>query len=272
MSEWKQFDINLGEVTIHYTRTGGDKPPLVLIHGFSDNGLCWTPVARELEQDYDIIMPDMLSHGLSSRIQEGQDIDNAGAVAKLIEALHLGKPIVGGHSMGGVITYELVVRFPALVSAFFLEDPAWMMNVPKMTPEMAKHNPMGDWVRKLPSTTLEDLLAGYRRDHPTWSDDLIQAMAESKKQLDATIFEKLSVKLFSQEYSWDKTLQNVKQPALLFTADTSKGSVVSKEVAAKAKELKPDLKVVYVPETGHLIRFDQQDLYVKELKSFLSGL
>ena len=103
MINWKQSNIVVGDVTLHYTRTGGNKPPLVLIHGFSDNGLCWTPVARELEADFDIIMPDMPSHGLSSRIAEDQEIDMAANIAKLIQALQLGKPIVGGHSMGGLL-------------------------------------------------------------------------------------------------------------------------------------------------------------------------
>ena len=156
--------------------------------------------------------------------------------------------------------------------AFFLEDPAWMMEVPVMTPETAKNNPMGEWVKKLPSQTLEELLAGYKRDHPTWSDELVQHMAEAKKQLDVTIFDKLTIKLFSNDYSWKTTLQDVKHDALLFTADTKKGAVVSEEVASKAKELKPDLNIVNVPEAGHLIRFDAQSIFMKELKAFLAQL
>ena len=30
---------------LHYYRTGGPKPPLVLLHGITDDGLCWAPVA-----------------------------------------------------------------------------------------------------------------------------------------------------------------------------------------------------------------------------------
>lgn len=272
MFQWKENDLTLGEVTLHYTRTGGDKPPLVLIHGFSDNGLCWTPIARAFEQDYDIIMPDMVSHGRSSRVVDGQKIDMASNVAQLIESLHLGTPIVGGHSMGAGVTYDLVVRYPHLVRAFFLEDPAWMLNVPTLTPEMFKNNPMRDWVSRLPSQSFEELLTGYRKDHPTWDDDLLHAMVESKKQLDVNVFDKITQQVFSQDNRWDKTLPNVKQPALVFTADTKKGALVSREAAAKAKELKPDLTIIYVPEAGHLIRFDKPDVYVKELKEFLASV
>ena len=60
LAHWIQNDLLVNGVRLHYYRTGhGDKPPLVLVHGFSDNGLCWTPVARDLEAEYDVIMPDM---------------------------------------------------------------------------------------------------------------------------------------------------------------------------------------------------------------------
>jgi pimeloyl-ACP methyl ester carboxylesterase len=49
----------------------GDKRPLVLVHGFSDNALCWTPTARDLESEYDVIMPDMRAHGLSEQVKPG---------------------------------------------------------------------------------------------------------------------------------------------------------------------------------------------------------
>ena len=58
MATWTEHDILTNGIRLHYYRTGGDKSPLVLCHGFSDNGLCWTPLARELEADYDVIMVD----------------------------------------------------------------------------------------------------------------------------------------------------------------------------------------------------------------------
>ena len=51
--------------------TGGDKPPLLLLHGFNEYGLTWLRVAKELEQDYDIIMVDARGHGRSEGIASG---------------------------------------------------------------------------------------------------------------------------------------------------------------------------------------------------------
>ena len=98
---WAENDILVAGRNVHYLRTGGDgKPPLILLHGFSDIGLCWLPVARDLEAEFDVILPDAHGHGRSARIQPGEKIDRAGDVAVLIRALGVDRPLVGGHSMG----------------------------------------------------------------------------------------------------------------------------------------------------------------------------
>ena len=129
--EWTQNDLLVNGIRLHYYRTGnGDKRPLVLVHGFSDNGLCWTPVARELEPDYDVIMPDMRAHGLSAHVQPGDKVDMAADLAELIRVLGLERPMICGHSMGAMITYQIGVRFPELASALVLEDPPWWLSRP----------------------------------------------------------------------------------------------------------------------------------------------
>ena len=63
MAQWQTGEVMTNGVRINYTRTGGDKPPLVLSHASTDYGRFWTPVARTLEPDYDVIMYDQRGHG-----------------------------------------------------------------------------------------------------------------------------------------------------------------------------------------------------------------
>ena len=40
---WTSGDVKANGITLHYYRTGnGTLPPVVLSHGYTDNGLCWT--------------------------------------------------------------------------------------------------------------------------------------------------------------------------------------------------------------------------------------
>jgi pimeloyl-ACP methyl ester carboxylesterase len=271
LPHWTQNDLLINGVQLHYYRTGhGEKRPLVLVHGFSDNGLCWTPTARDLEPEFDVIMPDMRAHGLSARLQPGENVDMAADLAGLIHALGLNHPIVGGHSMGAMITFQIGVRFPELVSALVLEDRPWWLSPPAQDP--SGENPMAKWARSLPGRTLEELLVENRRDHPGWSEEMVRLLSESKKQLDPTIVDTMLDRARSEEWNWQTNIQNITQPMLLLTANPQLGGIVTPEVVAKVRQLNPRVTIVTVLDVGHLIRFDNYTAFMQALRAFLNRL
>jgi pimeloyl-ACP methyl ester carboxylesterase len=46
MMSWITVVCEANENNIHYLRTGGGNPPLVLLHGLMGSGACWSPLAR----------------------------------------------------------------------------------------------------------------------------------------------------------------------------------------------------------------------------------
>ena len=140
VSTWTSGDVATNGIRMHYYRTGGGKPPLVLAHGATDDGLCWTRVARALESDYDVIMPDARGHGLSDAPANGYSSqDHAADLAGLIGALELKTPAIGGHSMGAAATLRLVADYPDLVRGAFLEDPPVWIGERPTTPGTNNH-------------------------------------------------------------------------------------------------------------------------------------
>jgi N-formylmaleamate deformylase len=275
LAHWTQADAEVGGARLHYYRAGrGDKRPLVLVHGFSDNGLCWTPVARELEGEYDVIMPDMRGHGLSERARPGEDVDMAADLAELIRSLALDRPVICGHSMGAMVTYQTVLRFPHLARAFALEDPPWFLSAPSPASPIGGQgqNPIAKWAKGLAAISLEDLREGYRRDHPSWPQELIEPMCESKKQLDPGIIDIVAGKVNSQEWPWRKNIQSIAQPMLMFTGDPALGSIVKPDVVAEIRARKRNAEFIAAPGVGHLIRFDAFPLFMNGLRGFLGEL
>ena len=272
---WTQNDATVNGVRLHYYRTGnGDKRPLVLVHGFSDNGLCWAPTARDLESEYDAIMPDMRGHGLSARVRPDESVDMAQDLAGLIQALGLKRPIVCGHSMGAMVTYQIGVRFPKLARALILEDPPFWISSPFPSPtsDPSAENPIVAWAKDLPNHSLEELLAGYSKDHPDWSEEFIRTMCESKKQLDPTIADIMSKRIHSPEVDWKTTFPGVTLPTLLFAGDPELGGIVTPEVVSEIRRLNPKVNVVSVPDVGHLIRFDRFPAFMEAVQAFLEKL
>jgi pimeloyl-ACP methyl ester carboxylesterase len=271
MAAWKSGDVIANGIRIHYYRTGdGSKPAVVLCHGFSDSGLCWTPVARQLEADYDVIMLDARGHGLSEVVEEDYAIQSMAAdVVGAIEALGLQKPVVGGHSMGGSMATFAAALAPAAIAALILEDPGYL-NPPEKepTPEEAAEQAKGFavWVEGMAGKTREDLIAQCRAESPSWPEDELGPWADSKLQLSKNVVNKN----ISGGVTWQSVVAQIKCPALLITADVDKHGIVSPEMAAEAQALCPTMEVAHIPGVGHNIRREDRAAYIAAVKGFLA--
>ena len=135
MTGWGTAICETNGIQIHYTRTGGSKPPLILLHGLSANGACWSAQAHALEGEYNVIMPDARGHGKSSVPDYGYRYeDHANDVVGLIKTLGLPAPILMGHSMGGMTAAVVASHNPKLLSGLILADPTFIS--PKVQSEV----------------------------------------------------------------------------------------------------------------------------------------
>jgi N-formylmaleamate deformylase len=243
------------------------RPALVLQHGFSDNGLCWGPVAQELAAEYDIFMPDARGHGLSARVARGENIDQAADLAALMRALGVEKAVVAGHSMGAQIAAALGARFPELATALMLEDPPWFLPRPEagQGPRgTMQASPLGQWMTGLKDKSLEQIMAECRQEHPTWPEPYVRAWCQGKKELDLNF-----LAADSWRGGWQDQVSAIGCPVLLVTADPGLGGIVTPEVARMVQEMNPNIRVVNFPGVGHHVRFAVHDAYMREVKAFL---
>lgn len=254
MSQWSEGQIHANGITLHYYRTGGNKPPLVLLHGFTDNGLCWTHVARGLENEYDIIMPDARGHGLSEGLTNGFSTElMADDTAELIQALHLERPLLMGHSMGASTSAQIAATYPDLVKAVALEDPPWH----EWQDDQGKFN----------EKPREERIGILRKEHPSWADDVLGPMADAKAQFNTQV---LNFRRFAP--SWRDVVPKIQCPMLLITADPQRGAIIHPEDAEEMKKVWHDARMVRINEVGHMIHFEQYDQFMNAVKKFFSSL
>lgn len=84
--------------TLQYYRTG-DGHPVVMAHGFTDNGRCWGRLVSDLAADYDVVAYDARAHGRSAAPETGYTVeDRVADLVGLVDALGLDDPILYGHS------------------------------------------------------------------------------------------------------------------------------------------------------------------------------
>jgi N-formylmaleamate deformylase len=273
MEHWRSDFVTANGISLHYTRTGGDGPPLVLVHGITDNGLCWTAVARALGDDYDVIMADARGHGLSDAPESGYTPEHQAAdLAGLISGLGLQRPLVLGHSMGAISTLVMAGLYPELPRAILLEDPPpWWQSTAEPPPESVERmNGIKSWLTVVKQKSFDELIAQNRAENPGWSEDERLPWAESKLQFSPSIAEVVTPQI-PVSVDWATVLRRVVCPALLITADPSRGAATGPEHAAALAELVPQLEVAHIPGAGHSIRRDRIDAYVAAVRAFLTA-
>jgi pimeloyl-ACP methyl ester carboxylesterase len=267
-----EFVISNG-VKIHYYRTGGIKPPLVLAHGITDDGLCWTPVAEALSRDYDVIMVDARGHGKSEAPVDGYTLRNLGTeLAGVIQALKLEKPILLGHSMGAITSLVLAGLFPDLPRAILLEDPPpFWMSSENDSQNNEFLNGFTDWMHSNKRKTRDDLLVECRTNSPTWPDMELEPWVNSKHRCSLHITALIHpADLIS--INFQDLFRQIKCPALFISADVSKGAASGEKDIAGIKKMLPQLQVVHVADAGHNIRREQFARYMDIVQKFLADL
>jgi pimeloyl-ACP methyl ester carboxylesterase len=111
---------------IHYVDTGGAGSAVVMIHGLGGNLLHFDYVlAGRLAGEFRLILVDRPGSGYSTRAARADATltAQAAAIAKLIGALGLTRPLVVGHSLGGAVSLALALDHPDCVGGLALVAP-----------------------------------------------------------------------------------------------------------------------------------------------------
>jgi pimeloyl-ACP methyl ester carboxylesterase len=104
--------IDTGEVRLHAV-TGGDGPPVLLIHGWPGSWYYWRLIMPALARDFEVIAVDQRGIGLSDKPEQGYDTGTlANDLAGLMDALGHQRFAVVGVDTGMLIGYALAADHP----------------------------------------------------------------------------------------------------------------------------------------------------------------
>ncbi|HEX5504264.1 MAG TPA: alpha/beta hydrolase [Thermomicrobiales bacterium] len=279
MAEWSEDDLAIGGIPIHYYRLGrAGGPPVVLLHGFSDAGLCWLRLARDLAPDYDVVMFDAAGHGRSGGPEHGFRERAVGDVLAAIDGLGLTRPALVGHSMGAATAAGVAAEASERLRGVALEDPPWRdgpppapvasptatgIRAPLRSPEWVA------WLRSLKTMPPEERYAMAATERPGWAEVDRVHWADAKARFNLAVVDQPPD---AGRPPWREVAGRIRCPVLLITADPARGAIVTPEAAAEAARLWPNARVVQIPGAGHNIRRDQYEPYRAAVTDFLGGL
>ena len=241
---------------------------LVMAHGSSDDALCWTNLAREFQDRYDIVMFDARGHGLSDPPTPSDPPDvQVEDLAGLIRELKLDRPILMGHSMGSSSVARFAAKYPDVARAVILEDPGLVRpatpaaGAAAQTPEQRRAT-----ILARNNATEEQLVAGCMKNSPKWGQSECEFWAPSKRR-----HHPLTVAMVppaSPLPPVSELFPKITVPTLILKADAQ--GDLRKQNEEVARRL-PRGKIVHVEGAGHNVRRENRARTIEVMKAFLSG-
>jgi N-formylmaleamate deformylase len=264
-SHWRQEVIVANGIGQQMYRSGGNKLPLVLLHGFMESGLTWLRMAKDLEADYDVIMPDARAHGRSDRPETPLTPELlAQDAAALIDKLALQQPVLFGRSNGAVTAVLMALAQPTLPRALILEEPP-LGGMPR--PNFEPSGQGGGnwfeawltWLRGLGQQPHHERIASsvarwphgipVLPDEPVWPEADFVPWVEALAQFDTTVFSrKIS---FWSLVPYLEQMTQIHCPVLLMAGNPDFGSLVPE--GAEEAVAWQGRTVVRFAQAGHLI-------------------
>lgn len=111
-------------VKLHYVEEGAGDPAFVFVHGWCCDHTFFQPQFDHFKSSHRVVALDLRGCGDSDQPDDGYDIPTlADDVAALSRELGLSRPVIVGHSLGGMIGIELAARHPSLAGPVVAVDP-----------------------------------------------------------------------------------------------------------------------------------------------------
>ncbi|MBY6203005.1 alpha/beta hydrolase [Maritalea mobilis] len=114
-----RIETNGIEVSVHQAGRG---EPLILLHGYPQNHMCWAKIAPRLAERFHVIVPDLRGYGASDAPQTDPENrtyskrEMAKDIVGLMDALSIERAHVLGHDRGARVTYRLALDHPQRIA------------------------------------------------------------------------------------------------------------------------------------------------------------
>ena len=248
----------------------GERPCMVLVHGFGASKEIWLRFARHLKDDFHLVVVDLPGHGKSSKqtdLHYGLD-SQADYLQAIIAEMAPGSYHLAGNSMGGSIVALLAARNPDKLASITLFNPG---GVHAHESELSKRLANGDNPLIVNSRDdYKDLLDFSMKKKPLLFPPVVNAIADeaiSNRDIRSRIFN--DILQFSSE-DFKSALTAISIPALIVWGRHDR--LISAENGRVFDLLIPDSRLVILEEVGHVPMIEAPETAAMLTKGFALSL
>jgi pimeloyl-ACP methyl ester carboxylesterase len=116
-SPHKSEFVQIRGARLHYLDWGGTGPVILFLHGSGSTAHDFDDIAPKFTDQFRVLALTRRGYGESDKLKGGYNLKTfASDVREFLDALHVNKAIVAGHSAGGLVVTEFAARYPNRVS------------------------------------------------------------------------------------------------------------------------------------------------------------
>jgi pimeloyl-ACP methyl ester carboxylesterase len=237
--------VDVGGHSLHVCRYDGQGPEVLLLHGIGSSSRDFDPVIDELVKVMTPVTVDLRGHGHSDKPASGYHYeDYVRDLDALLTELGMDRPIILGHSLGGVITLWWAITYPDRARALMIED-APLRSGEEFRPAFE------GWIA-LNSMPFETAQAYYRKEHPHWPEHLVTARAWDITNTAPAVFpELMAASMANDGLDATEDMGKITSPILFIHGDRERGSMVHPDDLAAMPERLPSARLAHIPGGGH---------------------
>lgn len=261
--------IDLVRPPLAYDDTGGEGPPLVLIHGVGLSRTMWAAQVPALAARFRVIAVDMPGHGQSpAPSAEAGLAAYADRVVAVLDYLDVDKAIIVGFSMGALVARAMALHHRDRVSALVLLNGVFDRSPDVSATILAR---VDDVLVKGPGANIDGAIdrwfsPEFRRTNQSYLGDLRKHFVANDPESYA-----ITYRLFATEDRYGEAeLGAIDVPTLVATGEFDIGSTPAMTEALAARI--PGAIWRIVPDARHMMPVEKPDAINTLLLEFLTSV
>lgn len=244
----------------YFSHGEGDlsRPPVILMHGAGGNHLYWPPQVRHLEGER-ILAVDLPGHGKSQGVGRHTIGDYASAIIAFMDALHLNRAVLAGHSMGGAVALQAAIQSPERVLGLVLVGSAAHLRVSR-----ALLNRAAD-----PAQEAEAVSMVVQYSFAAETSARLKELAE-RRMLESRSSVLYGDLLACNAFDGAEQVSRISAPALVVFG--SEDRMVDPGAGRALVQRMPQARMEELLHAGHMVMLEQPERVAALLSEFLGGL
>ncbi|MCE3602494.1 alpha/beta hydrolase [Massilia sp. P8910] len=266
--------------TMLVERHGQRGRPLILIPGLASGSWVWQGTARQLMGDYTVYIVTL--PGFDGRAPApGKQMEAAQrALAQLIDTRKLVKPVLVGHSLGGVLALSLAAQMPERIAGVVSIDGLPVFPGAEDLTARQREQMAQSLARRMAPAD-QRAFAAQQQDYMRGTGVLDMARADELAKLSARSDPGAMLHYMAETFAMDlrPQLPKITAPVLLiapyFEPDAIQHELTEatkKTYYASLIEAAPKAQVVTVSPARHFAMFDQPERVNEAIRTFLKAL